>query len=98
MGGRIKLVEKMKKSDRKKRKMSGPGSNTPKALVKPKEISVKPAQVIEKIICPYCRSKRIQSNGTHGRIRYYRCLRCVDPETGTWTTFKVIIKARRADK
>ncbi len=32
---------------------------------------------------------RDRRTGKSGRLRYYECRSCVDPETGTWTRFKV---------
>lgn len=40
--------------------------------------------------CPYCKSPRVKRTSARGRIRYYRCCTCADPETGDWSRFRVI--------
>jgi hypothetical protein len=49
-----------------------------------------PTQIAPVIRCPECRSQNVRHNGKQGGVCYYRCNFCVDPASGTWTTFKVL--------
>lgn len=52
-----------------------------------------PLQVVHlrRLRCPYCDSTHVRHNGRKGRIRYYKCRSCADPETGDWTPFQVLV-------
>lgn len=47
-------------------------------------------QVIRPVRCPYCGSDNVRRTSAWGRMRYYECRRCADPETCAWTRFKVV--------
>lgn len=67
------------------------------AVVKPGGDEM-PPQIYERVRCRYCLAEK-NSLGRkptciktrRGRIDY-RCWNCVDPETGDWTTFTVVLK------
>lgn len=50
------------------------------------------AVVIRPLACPYCGAPRdqIEETSHKGNTRYFRCGRCVDPETCEGTAFKVL--------
>lgn len=52
-----------------------------------------PAQVQNRVRCPYCRTDDVVSYGykRHTKVRYYRCRVCGDPQTCDWTRFKVVV-------
>jgi DNA-directed RNA polymerase subunit RPC12/RpoP len=74
---------------RKKRKRKLPDEGV---IEKPDVPIRKEIQEVKKVKCPWCGSRRVfQNSGSKSGIVYYRCGRCVDGETGDWTTFKVWI-------
>jgi len=52
-----------------------------------------PVQVIQRVVCPYCKTTDVVCHGSRERLRYYTCRRCCDPSQGDMepTRFKVMI-------
>ena len=66
------------------------GGSVDRAAPPAAEPAPAPTQVAPVIRCPECRSQDVRHNGKQGGVCYYRCNFCVDPASGTWTTFKVL--------
>lgn len=82
MGSRKGLVATVKRKRKKKAE--------PPPIEKPEKPVNELYQELKKVRCPWCDSSRVfQNSGSRSGIIYYRCGRCVDGETGDWTTFKV---------
>lgn len=65
----------------------------PDAIIKPERPTMPPepgpALVVQDVYCVFCHGTNVGVLWVEERERGYRCYSCVDPETGTWTTFKL---------
>lgn len=74
----------------------GGGRLPPGAIAKPPALGGRepPLQVLARPPrpkCPHCGSENVrEGSGPRGRVRYFHCRRCADPETGDWTRFRVL--------
>lgn len=54
-----------------------------------------PVVYYEKVRCPYCQTTKVVQYGADGRVKYYRCTRCVPRNgRGDWCRFKAIERDR----
>lgn len=62
------------------------------AVLKPPHPTPPPtsgAVVVQDMYCLFCHSDRVALIWKDDRMRSFRCYRCVDPDTGDWTVFKI---------
>lgn len=48
-----------------------------------------PALVVQDVYCIFCHGTNVKVSWKDANQRSYQCFSCVDPDTGTWTTFKL---------
>lgn len=65
----------------------------PGAIIRPDvkpRVNVREIQAKPKTKCEACGSDDVERYASSADADYYRCRRCVDPNTFDWTTFKVV--------